>query len=102
MYSVLNPETNSDSPSEKSKGVRFISAIKEINNSKYIETLKKIKGAEYWAFKKNFKSNLFVSQIKERKINTKLTSYDTLWAIERRPPKIEYLDLENQPIKSKG
>jgi len=26
LYSVLNPETNSDSPSEKSKGVRFVSA----------------------------------------------------------------------------
>jgi len=25
-YSTLNPETSSDSPSEKSKGVRFISA----------------------------------------------------------------------------
>ena len=27
-YSVLNPETNSDSPSAKSKGVRFVSASK--------------------------------------------------------------------------
>ena len=30
-YSILNPETNSDSPSAKSKGVRFVSAIQEIN-----------------------------------------------------------------------
>lgn len=30
-YSMLNPETNSDSPSAKSKGVRFVSAIQEIN-----------------------------------------------------------------------
>ena len=28
-YSVLNPETNSDSPSAKSKGERFDSAIME-------------------------------------------------------------------------
>lgn len=26
LYSVLNPETSSDSPSAKSKGVRFVSA----------------------------------------------------------------------------
>lgn len=30
-YSTLNPETSSDSPSEKSKGVRFVSA-KSITN----------------------------------------------------------------------
>ena len=27
LYSVLNPDTNSDSPSAKSKGVRLVSAI---------------------------------------------------------------------------
>lgn len=27
LYSTLNPDTNSDSPSEKSKGDRFVSAI---------------------------------------------------------------------------
>lgn len=30
-YSILKPETNSDSPSAKSNGVRFVSAIQEIN-----------------------------------------------------------------------
>lgn len=30
-YSVLNPETNSLSPSVKSKGVRFVSASKQVN-----------------------------------------------------------------------
>lgn len=29
-YSILNPDTNSDSPSEKSKGVRLLSATQEI------------------------------------------------------------------------
>jgi hypothetical protein len=28
-YSTLNPETSSDSPSAKSKGVRFVSAIQD-------------------------------------------------------------------------
>ena len=31
-YSILNPETSSDSPSAKSKGVRFVSAKEEIKN----------------------------------------------------------------------
>lgn len=32
LYSVLNPDTNSDSPSAKSNGVRFVSAKVEINH----------------------------------------------------------------------
>lgn len=32
LYSVLNPETSSDSPSAKSNGVRFVSASDEINH----------------------------------------------------------------------
>ena len=31
-YSILNPDTNSDSPSAKSKGVRLVSARQEIND----------------------------------------------------------------------
>lgn len=33
-YSTLNPETNSLSPSEKSKGVRFLSAIEQESQQK--------------------------------------------------------------------
>jgi hypothetical protein len=33
-YSILKPDTNSDSPSEKSNGVRLVSAIHEITHSK--------------------------------------------------------------------
>lgn len=32
LYSTLNPETNSDSPSAKSNGVRFVSAKLVINH----------------------------------------------------------------------
>jgi hypothetical protein len=32
-YSTLNPETSSDSPSAKSNGVRFVSAIQEISHT---------------------------------------------------------------------
>lgn len=31
-YSTLNPETNSDSPSVRSKGARFVSANVEMNH----------------------------------------------------------------------
>jgi hypothetical protein len=31
-YSILNPETSSDSPSAKSNGVRLVSAKHEINH----------------------------------------------------------------------
>ena len=31
-YSILNPETSSDSPSEKSKGVRLVSATQETSH----------------------------------------------------------------------
>lgn len=33
LYSVLKPETSSDSPSEKSKGVRLVSARAEENQT---------------------------------------------------------------------
>ena len=32
LYSVLNPDTNSDSPSAKSNGVRFVSASADVNH----------------------------------------------------------------------
>ena len=34
LYSVLNPDTNSDSPSAKSNGVRLVSAKQEANQTK--------------------------------------------------------------------
>jgi len=74
LYSVLNPDTNSDSPSEKSNGVRFISAINEINKSKYIIADNIINNLKHWNFKKKLKSKFLVNKIKERKIKTNLTS----------------------------
>ena len=42
-YSILNPETNSDSPSEKSKGVRFVSAKQETTQNIISKGIKIIK-----------------------------------------------------------
>jgi len=42
LYSMLNPETSSDSPSARSKGVRFVSAklvIYHIRNSGLVMTI---------------------------------------------------------------
>ena len=36
-YSILNPETSSDSPSEKSKGVRFVSATQDTSQKNPIK-----------------------------------------------------------------
>jgi len=33
LYSILNPDTNSDSPSAKSKGVRLVSANLDLNQT---------------------------------------------------------------------
>jgi len=33
-YSMLKPDTSSDSPSAKSKGVRFVSAKREVNQQR--------------------------------------------------------------------
>ena len=40
-YSILNPDTSSDSPSAKSKGVRLVSAIHEISQIPIIGINKK-------------------------------------------------------------
>jgi len=55
LYSVLNPETNSDSLSEKSNGVRFNSTINETTTKKNIGTLKNIKIENFWYLGNSFK-----------------------------------------------
>lgn len=42
LYSTLNPDTNSDSPSAKSKGVRLVSANLETNHIIQRGNIKKI------------------------------------------------------------
>jgi hypothetical protein len=42
LYSILNPETSSDSSSAKSKGFRLVSAKQEINHTKDKGKVKKI------------------------------------------------------------
>lgn len=44
LYSVLKPETSSDSPSAKSKGVRFVSAKAVMNQINRVIGTSKAKG----------------------------------------------------------
>jgi hypothetical protein len=44
LYSTLNPDTSSDSPSAKSKGVRLVSARLVINHNRNIGGIRHIRG----------------------------------------------------------
>lgn len=77
-YSILKPETNSDSPSAKSNGVRLVSA-KEIINQSPNKGVKSNTLNQY-EFSATKTPNLKVSPLisKTKIINAKLTSYDTV------------------------
>lgn len=62
-YSTLNPDTSSDSPSAKSKGVRLVSAKQEISHmpTKGKKTKSFVQNSFCWA--KLTKSIVFVRQI---------------------------------------
>jgi len=74
LYSVLNPETSSDSPSEKSKGVRFNSAIKEITHIKKIGDITIKKFTLSWATKNDFKFRFIKVKNIAKRIKASLTS----------------------------
>lgn len=58
LYSVLNPDTSSDSPSAKSNGVRFVSASVVINHIKnVIGTTSIISSLIFIILKKEYEEN---------------------------------------------
>lgn len=73
LNSVLNPETNSLSPSAKSKGVRLSSAKEEINHIKII-TENITKGINFCVLINFKKLKLLLKNIIEIIINTRETS----------------------------
>jgi len=88
LYSVLNPEISSLSPSAKSKGARLTSDSTDKNQNG----------------KTNNINNSLVSQIKLlnpktslNRIKEKIISYLTLWAEARKPPKYLNFELEITP-----
>lgn len=69
-YSILNPDTNSDSPSAKSKGARLVSARLEVNHVR-------IKGTKIKTTGNNIYTSVESSEIENtgnNKIKSKLTS----------------------------
>lgn len=93
-YSILNPETSSDSPSAKSKGARLVSAMILL-----IKIIHKGKNMSIYV------NPVFISVIlnlddkktTNNTIKTNLTSYEIVCAIARIAPKKAYFLLEAQP-----
>lgn len=77
-YSILNPDTSSDSPSAKSKGVRLVSAIHEMSQIPAIGTNKMILFQRKFIFINNIKFSLSLNMRKNSKITASLTSYETV------------------------
>ena len=96
-YSILNPDTNSDSPSGKSKGARPHSEVMhKIQHPKTIGDSKlRLMGIE-----SRLRLEALNSELKIRKLvnkNAKPISYDTLCATLRNLPIIEYTEFEDHP-----
>lgn len=96
-YSMLNPETNSDSPSAKSKGVRLVSA--RTTTSQIILIIgKQINILKFsWVFKNKLTEKLSINKENPIKIIAILTSYEIICAKPRYAPINEYFEFEAQP-----
>lgn len=97
LYSTLNPDTSSDSPSAKSNGVRFVSA-RLVMNQTTARGINIKRTQEY--------SCIFVKSIDDKiirdlsRINDILTSYEIVWATPRRAPSRAYLELDLHPARN--
>lgn len=99
-YSILNPETNSDSPSEKSKGVRFVSAISMTNNNTTSIGINKKNEKFEFLNLKNW--NDFINRINIINIIASLISYEIVCLTLRIAPIILYLLLDAHPLSILG
>lgn len=74
LYSVLNPDTNSDSPSAKSKGVRLVSANDDASQSPPRGIVNQINQVDSCAIENASRLNFSERKIKQRRIKARLTS----------------------------
>ena len=98
LYSVLNPDTNSDSPSARSKGVRFVSAkavIIHMMNKGHSASVNII--VLFVDIELNLREDIMIRGVKI--VRAILTSYEIVCAILRNAPKSEYLLFEAHPEK---
>ena len=97
LYSTLNPDTSSDSPSAKSNGVRFVSA-RLVMNQTTARGINIRRTQEY--------NCIFVKSIDDRiirdvrRIKDILTSYEIVWATPRSAPRRAYLELDLHPARN--
>lgn len=73
LYSILNPDTSSDSPSAKSKGVRLVSA-KFVMNQRVVMRGISNRNQDFWLREISRMSSLFRVSIAVIKIRDILTS----------------------------
>jgi len=101
-YSILNPDTNSDSPSAKSNGVRLSSATTVISQIPAII----IAGSKYptiCPLTKNLINDiLFHIRAILKRIKANEISYEIVCAAARRPPIKAYFLFDAQPDPSNG
>jgi hypothetical protein len=96
LYSTLKPDTSSDSPSAKSKGVRLVSARTDVNQ--IIKRKGNIKiGQIICVCLINTISNVRVIKGIGRRIKIILTSYEIVCATLRSAPNNAYLEFDAQP-----
>eukprot|EP00745_Piridium_sociabile_P033571 TRINITY_DN57636_c0_g1_i4.p1 TRINITY_DN57636_c0_g1~~TRINITY_DN57636_c0_g1_i4.p1 ORF type:complete len:121 (-),score=5.14 TRINITY_DN57636_c0_g1_i4:415-777(-) len=75
-YSILKPETNSDSPSAKSKGARFVSATQVTNHMKETGIIKKASQINSCDSLISINLKLPTKNNGKRRTNAILTSYE--------------------------
>ena len=96
-YSTLKPETNSDSPSVRSNGARFVSASVEINHIIARGHARKISHTcSCVIIRVDSVKDLFIRRTNSR-IIASVTSYEIVCATAHRAPFSAYLELEAHP-----
>lgn len=96
-YSTLKPETNSDSPSVRSNGARFVSASVEINHIIAKGHAGKISHTcSCVIIRVESVKDPFIRRT-DNKIIASVTSYEIVCATARRAPISAYLEFEAQP-----
>lgn len=97
VYSTLNPDTNSDSPSVMSNGVRFVSAIVETYHISIIGHDVVIIQVASWVVENSCRVYPPVCEAKHIRIRPSVTSYEMVCATARKAPIREYFEFEDQP-----
>lgn len=96
-YSTLKPDTNSDSPSVKSKGARFVSAKVETYHINARGQDGIIIHVCCWAMLKVTSENPPAKRIELNAIRARVTSYEMVCATARSEPIKAYLEFDAHP-----